>query len=498
MRYKSTLSNNLVNGTYAITKGLADDSSLFVPQNIPYLNYKELLTKNYQQIAFEVLKLFFSDFEDSDLVNFIEKAYNTTNFETQEIAQIKDLNPVYFLELYHGKTLAFKDFALAIFPYLLKYSAEKEGIKEKIVILTATSGDTGKAVLEAFSDLEPFEVIILYPAENVSYLQMLQMTTSIGKNIHVFAIDGNFDDAQRIAKEIFSDKEFIQKMKDKGFVFTSANSINIGRLIPQIIYYFYSYLKLLEKKAIKEDEKVNFVVPTGNFGNILACYYSKKMGLPINTILCASNQNNILYQFFTTGELDFKRDLLKTTSPSMDIIVPSNFERFLYDISSEDSEIIVEYKQNLKKGKFILTKEIFNKIDGFFSSYADDIQTISAINRVYNNYNYLMDPHTAVAYKVYEDFNRFCEDLNCLKSKGNKTIIVSTASPFKFPKAILSAIGGFSFAINRFNDLELAFLLSQKVGIKVPSAISELKNKPILHKITLKKEKVKDLIEDIL
>ncbi len=498
MKYKSTLNNNLVDSSYAILKGLSIDGGLFVPEFFPVLDYKSLKNMTYKEVALEILYLFFPEFSKEKLKEFIENAYNINNFETENIAEIKNFNPVFFLELYHGKTLAFKDFALSIFPYLLKYSAQIQGNKEKIVILTATSGDTGKAVLEAFSDIDGIEVIVFYPFDGVSYLQKLQMQTSSGKNLHVIGIEGNFDDAQKLVKDIFNNKEFNQKMKDKGFIFTSANSINIGRLIPQIIYYFYTYIKLLQDKMIIEDEKLNFVVPTGNFGNILACYYSKKMGLPIETIICASNENNVLYEFFTTARLNINKQFYKTLSPSMDILVSSNFERFLYDISSQDCELIKQYKENLRKGEFNLKSDIFNKLTGFYSSYATDQQTISAINRVYNNFSYLIDPHTAVAYKVYEDFLKFCDQFDCKSLKNTRTVVVSTASPFKFPKAILSAIGGFSFAVNRFSEIELAFILSQKTGVKLPKSIEQLKNMPILHNINIKKEQAIKFIEDIL
>lgn len=498
MKYISTLGNNYVTSDYAILKGLADDGGLFVPQDFPTIDIEKLVGKDYQQISFEILKNFFDEFEQSKLIEFIKNSYNQQNFEANEIAPIKQFENFAFLELFHGKTLAFKDFALAIFPYLLKESAKNLATKEKIVILTATSGDTGKAVLEAFSDIEGIEVIVLYPQDGVSYLQKLQMTTSSGKNLHVIAIEGNFDDAQTTAKKIFNDKEFNERMKEKGFLFTSANSINIGRLIPQIIYYFYSYINLVEKNWIKIGEKVNFAVPTGNFGNILACYYSKKMGLPIETIICASNQNNVLYDFFTTSTMNIKREFYKTISPSMDILISSNFERFLFDIVDKDFNIVKTYKEQIYKDKFILEKRLFEKIKGFYSSFATDDQTISSMNQVYHKYNYLMDPHTATAYKAYKDYVKFCEEFNCKDLLNTKTIIVSTASPFKFPKVCLEAIKGKSFAINRFNELELAFILSQQTDLNLPKSIEKLKNMPVLHKITAKKEDIDKLVENIL
>lgn len=490
--------SNKVDSTYAIVKGLANDGGLFVPESFVYFDVEKIIGKNYQQIAFEILRIFFDEFGEEKLWRIIENSYNSKNFEIDEIAAIKDFNPLFFLELYHGKTLAFKDFALSIFPYLLKESAIKLGIKEKIVILTATSGDTGKAVLEAFSDIEGIEVVVFYPEDGVSYLQKLQMVKSSGKNLHVVAIKGNFDDAQKLVKQIFTDTKFNEEMKSKGFIFTSANSINIGRLIPQIVYYFYTYAKLRQQDKIKNNEKINFVVPTGNFGNILACYYAKKMGLPIETIICASNSNNILYQFFTTGRMDVNRQFYKTISPSMDILISSNFERFLYDITSKNPEIINKYKDGIYKNGFELDKEYYNKINGFYSSFATDKETISSINRIYNKYNYLIDPHTAVGYKVYEDYLLFCKEYGCENFENIKTVIVSTASPFKFPKVCLDAIGGFSFAINRFNELELAFLLAQKSGLKVPKPIEILKNQPILHNISIEKKDAKSFLENIL
>lgn len=498
MEYISTLNKEKVKSTYAIVKGLAEDGGLFVPQNFPYLNFKNLIGKNYNEIAFEILNLFFNEFDKEKLHEIIDNSYNLKNFETEQIVSIKDFNPLFFLELYHGKTLAFKDYALSLFPYLLKESSIKEGIKEKIVILTATSGDTGKAVLEAFAEVEGIEVVVFYPQNGVSNLQKLQMITSQGKNLHVIAIDGNFDDAQTLVKQIFNDIKFNQEMKSKGYLFTSANSINIARLIPQIIYYFYSYIYLINNDSIKAGEKVNFVVPTGNFGNILACYYAKKMGLPVETILCSSNRNNVLYEFFTNGKINIKREFFKTISPSMDILISSNFERFLYDITEANIDIIKKYREEIYKEQFILDNKFFEKTNGFFSSFATDVETISAINKVYGKYNYLIDPHTATAYKGYEDYLKFCVENGCDNLAKTKTIIVSTASPFKFPKVCFEAIFGQSFAISRFSELELSFLLSEKIGLKLPEPIVNLKNKPILHNIVIKKEEAKDLIQRIL
>lgn len=489
---------NAVDSAYAVVKGLAEDGGLFVPRTFPTFDLERIIGKNYQEVAFEILKIFFDDFDENSQKKIIKDSYNIKNFETEAIAEIKSFDSISFLELYHGKTCAFKDFALSIFPYLLKESANKLGIKDKIVILTATSGDTGKAVLEAFSEIEGIEVVVFYPQDGVSYLQKLQMVSSSGKNLHVIAIEGNFDDAQRVVKQIFIDEEFNNKMRSKGIIFTSANSINIGRLIPQIIYYFYTYVNLIENKKINRNEKINFVVPTGNFGNILACYYAKKMGLPIETIICASNSNNILYDFFTTGKMDLNRQFYKTISPSMDILISSNFERFLFDITDQNFEIINKYKNGINKNYFELDRENINKINGFYSSFATDIETISSINKVYNKYNYLIDPHTAVAYKVYEDYIKFCKDFGCEDLANKRTVIVSTASPFKFPKVCLEAIGGFSYAINRFNELELAFLLAQKTGLNIPKPIENLKNLPVLHNIYVKKEDVKGFLENIL
>lgn len=498
MKYISTINNKYYSSTFSIVKGLADDGGLFVPENLPLFDIEKITDKNYKNIAYEILKLFFDQFSNENLREMIENAYNINNFETENVCEIKDFNPLFFLELYHGKTCAFKDLALSIFPDLLKESAKVEGIKEKIVILTATSGDTGKAVLEAFSDVEEIEVVVFYPQDGVSNLQKLQMTTSSGKNLHVGAINGNFDDAQKIVKNIFTDENFLLKMKSKGYIFTSANSINIGRLLPQIVYYFYAYINLLEKKVLKSGEKINFVVPTGNFGNILACYFAKKMGLPIGNIICASNSNNILYEFFTKGKMDLNRKFYKTISPSMDILIPSNFERFLFDITHKNFEAIKKYKDDIKKGYYELDKENFEKIEDFFASYSTDSQTFSAINKVYYNYNYLIDPHTAVAYKVYEDYIKFCEDYNCKELINTKTVIVSTASPFKFPEVCIEAIGGVSYAKNRFSELELAFLLSQRTGIKLPFAIEKLKSSPVLHNMNLDKDNSKKFLEEIL
>ena len=368
--YKSTRSTEgTLKASEAILKGLADDGGLFVPLEIPALDVtvEELSKMTYQQVAYEVMKLYFTDFTEEELKNCINNAYDS-KFDTEEIAPLAEVEGTYFLELFHGKTIAFKDMALSILPHLLTTSAKKNGVKNEIVILTATSGDTGKAAMAGFADVPGTRIIVFYPNGGVSPIQEKQMVTQKGDNTYVVAIEGNFDQAQSAVKAIFGDKELAKEMDEKGFQFSSANSINIGRLIPQVAYYVYAYAKLFAEGKVSKDQKINVVVPTGNFGNILAAYYAKNMGLPIDKLICASNENRVLYDFFTTGEYDKNREFILTNSPSMDILISSNLERLIYRIAGDDAEANKKMMEELSKdGKYSITPEMKAKLADFLS-----------------------------------------------------------------------------------------------------------------------------------
>ena len=369
--YKSTRSaEGTLKASEAILKGLADDGGLFVPLEIPALDVtvEELSKMTYQQVAYEVMKLYFTDFTEEELKNCINNAYDS-KFDTEEIAPLAEVEGTYFLELFHGKTIAFKDMALSILPHLLTTSAKKNGVKNEIVILTATSGDTGKAAMAGFADVPGTRIIVFYPNGGVSPIQEKQMVTQKGDNTYVVAIEGNFDQAQSAVKAIFGDKELAKEMDEKGFQFSSANSINIGRLIPQVAYYVYAYAKLFAEGKVSKDQKINVVVPTGNFGNILAAYYAKNMGLPIDKLICASNENRVLYDFFTTGEYDKNREFILTNSPSMDILISSNLERLIYRIAGDDAEANKKMMEELSKdGKYSITPEMKAKLADFYGN----------------------------------------------------------------------------------------------------------------------------------
>ncbi|MTI70622.1 MAG: threonine synthase [Firmicutes bacterium] len=489
LQYKSTRGGNLVDSSFAIVKGIAKDGGLYVPTEIPKINkpLKDLTNKNYKELAFYIMNKFLPDFNDEELLDCVEKAYNQ-KFDTEVIAPLIEKDDAYFLELFHGPTLAFKDMALSILPHLLKASKKKLNIKDEIVILTATSGDTGKAALEGFSDVEGTKIIVFFPKEGVSKIQERQMITQRGENTHVIGINGNFDDAQNAVKKVFNDKSFNDILKENDHMFSSANSINIGRLIPQIVYYFYSYLNLLKNNKIDNNEKINIVVPTGNFGNILAAYYAKKMGLPVNKLICASNENNVLYDFLNTGIYDMRRDLKLTSSPSMDILISSNLERFLYELSNRDSKLINSLMKQLNNlGVYEITDEMKKGLNDFYGGYADEEKTFDTIKKVFNKYNYLIDPHTAVAYSVYKDYKKETSD-------DTKTIIASTASPYKFTKTVYNSIND-----NKIDDdFKLIEKLSKYTNTSIPKVLKSIDKDEILHKDVCNVEDIKKVIEKIL
>ena len=488
--YKSTRSNSdKVTASQAILKGLADDGGLFVPDSIPALEVplEKLADMTYQETAYEVMKLFLSDFTEEELKHCINGAYDD-KFDTKEIAPLVKKDGAYYLELFHGKTIAFKDMALSILPYLMTTAAKKNGVKNEIVILTATSGDTGKAALAGFADVPGTSIIVFYPKNGVSPIQEKQMLTQKGENTNVVGIIGNFDDAQTGVKEMFHSKDLAERMNAKGYQFSSANSINIGRLVPQIVYYVYAYGQLLKQGEITCGEKMNVVVPTGNFGNILAAFYAKNMGLPIETLYCASNENKVLFDFFQSGTYDRKREFILTSSPSMDILISSNLERLIYLITGEDAAQTKVFMDALSSnGEYTITKEMMEKLSCFVGGYASEAETAANIKKVFDKAGYIMDTHTSVASCVYYDK---------AKDAGLKTVIASTASPYKFTRSVMDAIDKEKY--DSMTDFELVDELNALSGVKIPEAIEEIRTAPIRHDIVCDKSEMQMTVEKIL
>lgn len=491
LMYNSTRSTKeTVTASQAILKGLADDGGLFVPEAIPALDksIEELSEMSYQEVAYEVMKLYITDFTEEELKNCIKKAYDS-KFDTTEIAPLKKADGAYYLELFHGATIAFKDMALSILPHLLTTSAKKNQVKNNILILTATSGDTGKAALAGFADVEGTSIIVFYPKNGVSPIQEKQMVTQKGKNTKVVGITGNFDDAQSGVKAMFNNDELAKKMDEAGYQFSSANSINIGRLVPQIVYYVYAYTRLVKNGEIKAGDKINVVVPTGNFGNILAAYYAKNMGLPVNKFICASNDNKVLFDFFQTGTYDRNREFILTTSPSMDILISSNLERLIYKIAGNDSEKCADLMKALATtGKYDITDDMKAQLEDFAGGYADEAKTAATIKAVYDKEGYIMDTHTAVAAGVYHDYKANTGDVT-------PTVIASTASPYKFTRSVMNAI---DCKYDSMSDFELVDELSKLSGVKVPNAIEEIRTAPVLHDIVCESEKMQETVEKIV
>lgn len=489
--YKSTRSKEeTFTASEAILKGLASDGGLFVPTSIPTLDIAldALSEMTYQEIAYEVMKKFFTDFTEEELKYCIEKAYDS-KFNTTEIAPIKKEDGAYYLELFHGSTIAFKDMALSILPYLLTTSAKKNNAKNEIVILTATSGDTGKAALAGFADVEGTKIIVFYPKNGVSPIQEKQMVTQKGANTYVVGITGNFDDAQNGVKAMFNNKELAAAMDEAGYQFSSANSINIGRLIPQVVYYVYAYTRLLKAGEVKEGEPINVVVPTGNFGNILAAYYAKNMGLPIDKLLCASNDNKVLFDFFATGTYDRNRDFILTTSPSMDILISSNLERLIYQVAGQDAEANTAFMRSLSsEGIYQITEEMKEKLVDFVGGYADEEATAKTIKELYQATGYVIDTHTAVATTVYNEYKKQTGD-------DTKAVIASTASPFKFTRSVMNAIDP---AYDQKTDFELVDELSRIAKVEVPQAIEDIRSAAVLHDTVCEVDEMQATVERIL
>ena len=492
LMYNSTRNaNDKVTASQAILKGLADDGGLFVPEQIPALDktIEELAGMSYQETAYEVMKKFFTDFTEEELKNCINAAYDS-KFDTEEIAPLVDADGAYYLELFHGSTIAFKDMALSILPHLLITSARKNHVKNEIVILTATSGDTGKAALAGFADVKGTRIIVFYPKNGVSPIQEKQMVTQKGDNTFVVGIHGNFDQAQTGVKKMFGDKELAQELNEAGYQFSSANSINIGRLIPQVVYDVYAYSKLYANGVIAKDEKINVVVPTGNFGNILAAFYAKNMGLPIAKLICASNENKVLYDFFTTGIYDKNREFMLTNSPSMDILISSNLERLIYNISGNDAAKNADYMKALAMdGKYAITDEMKAKLSDFYGNYTSEAETAEVIRDLYEKTGYIIDTHTAVAAGVY---HKYLKDMNDTETK---TVIASTASPFKFTRSVMDAIDP---KYDAMSDFELVDELSKIGNVKVPNAIEEIRTADVRHKTVCEVSEMPAVVKQFL
>lgn len=477
--YNSTRgSNKAVSASEAIIRGIAEDGGLFVPEKIPTLKYSldALMKMDYQELAYSIMSHFLTDFTEQELRACVNSAYDQ-KFDTPLIAPVKQSGETYFLELYHGPTLAFKDMALTVLPYLLKTAAKKLAIDKEIVILTATSGDTGKAALEGFADVEGTKIVVYFPEYGVSQIQKQQMVTQEGKNTHVIGIEGNFDDAQNGVKRMFTDSELLSTLDKKGLMFSSANSINIGRLIPQVVYYFHAYFEVCRKENKAPGDAINFTVPTGNFGNILAGYYAKNMGLPIKTLICASNENKVLYDFIQTGIYDRKRDFVITMSPSMDILISSNLERLLYAISGDDASVVDKLMKELTgAGQYTIDDKMKKELAQFYGGYAKEEETAGAIKKVYEESSYLIDTHTAVAYSVYEQYKKATGD-------NTSTVIVSTASPYKFTTDVMKSLDP---KYNTLGDFELIHKMAALTDGVIPAAIKDLESRPRLHKTICK------------
>lgn len=480
-----------VTASKAILKGLADDGGLFVPESIPKLDVtiEELAKMSYQETAYAVMKLFFTDFTEEELKNCINKAYDS-KFDTDEIAPLVEADGAYYLELFHGATIAFKDMALSILPHLLTTAAKKNQVNNEIVILTATSGDTGKAALAGFADVEGTKIVVFYPKDGVSPIQKQQMVTQKGDNTYVVGINGNFDQAQTGVKKMFSDKELAKELDAAGYQFSSANSINIGRFIPQITYYVYAYAKLYANGKIAKDEKINIVVPTGNFGNILSAFYAKNMGLPVAKLICASNENKVLYDFFEIGKYDKNREFILTSSPSMDILISSNLERLIYWAAGNDAKKNVEFMTALtKEGVYEITPQMQEKLKDFYGNYASEEETAEAIRTLYEKTGYILDTHTAVAASVYGKYKAETKD------EQTATVIASTASPFKFSRSVMDAIDPKYDAMEEF---ELIDELSKIGNVKIPNAIEEIRNAPVRHKATCEVDEMPKVVKEFL
>ena len=488
--YKSTRGSKAEKtAAQAVIKGIAEDKGLYVPDSIPAMPFDmaDMVGRPYKDVAKDVIAAFFTDYTDAELTACVNGAYDS-KFEAEDIVPVVKAGDAWFLELYHGRTAAFKDMALSILPYLLTTAMKKEKEDKRIAILTATSGDTGKAALEGFADVAGTEIIVFFPEDGVSEVQKRQMTTQEGKNTHVYGIKGNFDDAQTGVKRIFNDAEFNAMLAKRGIKLSSANSINIGRLVPQVAYYVYAYITMLGNGTVKKGEKINIVVPTGNFGNILAAYYASQMGVPVNKFICASNRNKVLTDFINTGIYSTKREFYVTNSPSMDILISSNLERLLYHLSGGDGTEISRLMDALEKDKeYTVSEKIRTGMRDFVGGFADEKETEAAIAAMYKENKYLMDTHTAVAYKVYEDYRKETGD-------ATPTVIASTASAYKFAASVANALG----MAKEPDGFVYVKALHEKTDVRVPAGLKDLDKKEIRHKGVIEKSEMADAVDKAL
>ena len=493
MLYHSTRDNNKsLTAAGAIAGGLAKDGGLYVPEGFPGISVNDiekLVKMDYRGRAKYIMSLYLDDFTVDELTEYTSKAY-ADNYDSKSAAPVYSVDDkTHFLELWHGPTSAFKDMALQMLPYLMTASMKKTGEKRQVCILTATSGDTGKAALEGFCDVEGTKIIVFYPENGVSDVQAMQMTSQEGKNVSVYAVKGNFDDAQTGVKTIFSDEELREKLDGEGWFLSSANSINWGRLLPQIVYYISAYCDLVAAGKIAAGDKINFCVPTGNFGNILAGFYAMNMGLPVNRLICASNSNDVLTDFISTGVYDRNRPFFTTISPSMDILVSSNLERLLYHVSGENDEFVRDCMSKLSSdGKYAVSEDVLANIQNIFScGCCGEEETKAAVADVYNKYNYLIDTHTAVAYSVLEKYRTDTGD-------DTVSVVVSTASPYKFCGAVLDAIGGECAG----SGLDMIDALEEKTGVKAPAPLAGLRGKTVRFTGCVEKTKMTDCVVDFI
>ena len=483
MKFRSTRGlEKEISSAEAIINGIAKDGGLYVPDEFPkvYDKLKENTNIKYEELAFKVINEYFTDIDDAELMGAINDAYNN-RFD------VKVKNN--FLELYHGPTCAFKDAALLFLPQIMKRAKKIQGIKEEVTILTATSGDTGKAALEGFAGVDGFKVVVYYPKNGVSAIQERQMVSQKGDNVKVIGIKGNFDDAQTGVKQIFGDDDFKKELAKKGYILSSANSINIGRLVPQIVYYFYGYFNLVNQGVIKLDDQINVVVPTGNFGNILAGYYAKQMGLPIDKFICASNENKVLTDFFETGVYDKKRELILTESPSMDILVSSNLERLLYEATGRNPEVVSELMNSLNtKGVYEVNDKVKSFMKEFYGNFATTDEVYAAIKEEYEKENYVMDTHTAVAHVVKNKYINETGDNKC-------ALVLSTASPYKFPRSICNAL---NIDVKDINDFKVLTKLHEETKTEIPKNLANLENAKVLHDEVWDKSEMRDALLSFL
>ena len=489
--YQSTRDEkNIVTASEAILQGLATDGGLYVPTQFPelHLDFAKLATQTYQEVAEFILQAFLTDFTAEEIKACVAGAYDE-KFDDPVIAPLEKKGDSYYLELFHGPTFAFKDLALSILPYLTTTAAKKNQVEKEIVILTATSGDTGKAAMAGFADVPGTRIIVFYPEKGVSKIQETQMVTQKGANTHVIAVKGNFDDAQSAVKVMFNDAELKEKLAKNNQQFSSANSMNIGRLLPQVVYYVYTYAQLVKGNEITIGESINVSVPTGNFGNILAAYYAKKIGVPINQLICASNTNNVLTDFFTTGEYNRKRPFYLTTSPSMDILVSSNLERLIYHLSGDDAKQTKEWMDALLvDGQYQISSTMLAELAEFYGAFATEKEVEETITSVFKEELYAIDPHTAVAKSVATKYR---------EEQGDplKMVVISTASPYKFPRTVVEAITG---RVSEADDFTLVHQLEALTGIALPQAVKELTDLPILHTQVVEVTEMQQAVESIL